>query len=317
MKIARRTLLATTLATPAFAQAWPNRPIRFIVPYPPGGAADIIGRTVGNAIAPRLGQPVVIENRAGATGVIGMEAAARSNDGHTCVVAPDSAIFLPYLRPNLPYDSLRDFSPVSIMVQQPVVVAAHPSLGARTLADLVRIAKARPGAVNYVTSGTAGTQHLTASLFSQRAGIEMTHVPYRGGGQAINDLVAGTVPLGWLGSVPIVPHGRAGRLLMLGVSTANRSSALPEVPTIAEQGYPGFDMPQWFGLFATAGMGEPVVARLHAEVMTALASAEVRRVLNDLAVDVVGSAPDEARQRIVTGGAVWSGAARTLGIADG
>jgi tripartite-type tricarboxylate transporter receptor subunit TctC len=201
MRITRRTLVAATLAAPAFAQAWPSRPIRFIVPYPPGGAADIIGRTVGNAIAPRLGQPVVVENRAGATGVIGMEAAARSSDGHTCVVAPDSAIFLPYLRPNLPYESLRDFSPVSIMVQQPVVVAAHPSLGARTLADLVGIAKARPGAINYVTSGTAGTHHLTASLFSQRAGIEMTHVPYRGGGQAINDLVAGTVPLGWLGSV--------------------------------------------------------------------------------------------------------------------
>src|SRR5918997_4466709 len=215
--------------------AWPARPIRVIVPYAPGGTADTTARALGHAMAPRLGQPVVVENRSGATGAIGMEAAARAApDGHTLVVAADPAIYPPYPRPRPPYHPLRDLAPVSVLVQQPIVVAAHPGLGVRTLAELVAVARARPGEVAYVPSGTASTHHLAAELLCRRAGIRMTHVPYRGGGQAINDLVAGQVGLGVLGSGPVVPPARAGRLRLLAVTPAARSPGLPEGATVAE-----------------------------------------------------------------------------------
>ncbi len=298
--------------------AWPARPIRVIVPYAPGGTADTTARALGHAMTPRLGQPVVVENRSGATGAIGMEAAARAApDGHTLVVAADAAIYQPYLRPSLPYHPLRDLAPVSVLVQQPIVVAAHPGLGVRTLAELVALARARPGEVAYVTSGTASTHHLAAELLCRRAGIRMTHVPYRGGGQAINDLVAGQVGLGVLGSGPVVPHARAGRLRLLAVTPAARSPGLPEVPTVAEQGFPGYDLPQWFGMLAPAGTPAEVVARVQAEAAAALALPEVRRVLGDLALDPVGGTPEACRARIEAEAAVWAEAARALGTAEG
>lgn len=324
MAISRRGTLIAALATlaaapvPTVAQtSWPSRPVRVIVPYPGGGTTDVTTRTVFNVLQGKLGQPFVVENRPGATGAIGMEAGARSDpDGYTFVVAADSAIFQPFLRPELPYHPLRDFTPVSVMVQQPVVVAVHPSLEVKTLAELVDLARSQPDGLNYVTAGIASTHHLTASLFSKRAGIRMTHIPYRGGGQAINDLVAGQVRVAFLGSAPIVPQARAGRLTMLAVSSGSRSPNLPDVPTIAEQGYPGFDQPQWFGLLAPAGVPPAITARLQAEVVAALALPQVQRVLSDAALDPVGSTAEAFRERITAEATIWADAARSLGVVN-
>jgi tripartite-type tricarboxylate transporter receptor subunit TctC len=324
MEISRRGTLIASLSAiagasrPASAQSsWPSRPVRVLVPYPAGGTTDVTVRTVASVLQGRLGQPFVVENRPGATGSIGMEAAARASpDGYTLVAAADSAIFLPFLRPELPYHPLRDFAPVAVLVQQPIVVAAHPSLNVRTLPDLVALARTRPNGLDYVTAGTASTHHLVASLFSQRAQIRMTHIPYRGGGQAINDLVGGQVPVGFLGSAPIVPQARAGRLVMLAVSSGSRSPNLPEVPTIAEQGYPGFDLPQWFGLFSPAGTPRGIVDRLQAEVVAALGSAEVRKVLADAALDPVGGTAEAMRRRITSEATLWADSARSLGVVN-
>ncbi|HTQ77104.1 MAG TPA: tripartite tricarboxylate transporter substrate binding protein [Burkholderiales bacterium] len=279
----------------ALAQGWPARPLHWIVPYPPGGSTDIAARPLADRVAQALGQPAVVENRAGAGGNIGIEAASRAApDGYTVLIAPDAIASNPHLY-KMSWDPFRDFVPVIQVSRQPVVLAAHPSLGVSSLAELVALARRKPG-LAFATSGAGSQQHMAAEWFAKLAGIKLTHVPYKGGGQAITDLVGGQVPLGSLGSSPLIPYYKAGKLKLLAQSTAKRAPSLPEVPTYGEAGYKELVIEQWLGAFVPAGTPAEIVARLNAEIGRALAEPQIRERYAQAALEPVGgSAEDMAK----------------------
>jgi tripartite-type tricarboxylate transporter receptor subunit TctC len=257
----------------AHAQSWPDKPIRFLCPFPAGGAADVVTRMLSLKYTEALGRQVVVDNRAGAGGNIGVELAARAvPDGHTILLASSSNFaFAPSLEANLPYDPLRDFAPIALAVLVPNILVAHPSVPVQSVKDLIALAKASPG--------TGTTSHLIGELFARSAGIKLVHIPYKGGAPASNDLLGGHVQL-LFGSVSTsLPHVKAGRLKALGVTSARRSEAAPEVPTLAESGLPGFEVVQWFGVTAPAATPAAIVKRLNAETVRALAAADFREGL--------------------------------------
>jgi tripartite-type tricarboxylate transporter receptor subunit TctC len=287
-------LLAAILLVPlaAHPQAWPSKPIRWIVPYPPGGSTDIATRPLADAVAKAVGQPGVVENRVGAGGNIGIEAAAKSApDGYTVLVAPDSIASNPHLY-KLGWDPFRDFVPVVQLARQPVVLAVHPSLGVASVAELVAAAKREPG-LAYATSGAGSQQHVAAEWFAALAGIQLTHIPYKGGGQAITDLVAGQIRIGSLGSSPVIPHYKAGKLRLLAQSTKARSPSLPDVPTYEEAGIKGLVLDQWLGVFVPAGTPREAVVRLNAEVGKALADRALAQRYAQAALEPVGGASED------------------------
>ena len=294
-----RILLLWTLLTlasgTALAQAWPQKPIRWIVPYPPGGSTDIATRPLAERVGQALRQPGLVENRGGAGGNIGFEAAAKSApDGYTLLVAPDAIASNPHLY-KVSFDSFRDFAPVIQLTRQPVVLAVHPSLNVTSVAELVAAAKAKPG-MGFATSGAGSQQHMAAEWFAKLAGIKLTHVPYKGGGQAIADLVGGQIQIGSLGSSPLIPHYKAGKLRLIAQSTAVRAPSLPEVPTYGEAGYKELVIEQWLGVFAPAGTAPEIVARLNAEIGKALAEPTLRERYAQAALEPVGGTPaDMAR----------------------
>jgi len=294
-----RSFLAIILlvASAVHAQGWPAKPIRWIVPYPPGGSTDIAARPLAERVGQALGgHSGIVENRAGAGGNIGFEAAAKSApDGYTLVVAPDAIASNPHLY-KISWDPFRDFVPVIQLSRQPVVLAVHPSLGVSNVAELVAAAKRKPG-LGFATSGAGSQQHMTAEWFAKLAAIQLTHVPYKGGGQAITDLVGGQIQIGSLGSSPLIPHYKAGKLKLIAQSTAARAPSLPEVPTYVESGYQGLVIEQWLGVFMPAGTPAEIVARLNAEIGKALAEAAIRERYAKAAMEPVGgSAADMARQ---------------------
>ncbi|WP_207539523.1 Bug family tripartite tricarboxylate transporter substrate binding protein [Sabulicella rubraurantiaca] len=311
--------VAATGGRRAEAQAWPNRPIRVVVTYAPGGSSDISIRSIAQGVGERLGQGLVVENRAGANGSIGMEAVARAPaDGHTFAVTADSAVFQTLLKPTYPYDVARDFEPVSLLVSQPIVIAVHPSLGVRSLTELVAKARRDGEELPYVLSGIGGTHHLAAALFAEQMGIKLTPVSYRGGGQAINDLVGGQVKLGFLGSSPVLPHARERRLRIIGVTSAQRSTTLPDVPTVAEAlGLADYGLDQWFCMLAPRGTPEEAIGRMNRAIDAAFAEPAVKRVLADLALDPLGGPPEALAERIRREREIWSTAGRRLGLAEG
>lgn len=273
------------------AQSWPAKAVRWIVPYPPGGSTDIAARVVADRVGQALGQSVVVENRSGAAGNIGFEAAAKSApDGYTVLVAPDSLASNPHLY-KLGWDPFRDFVPVIQLARQPVVLAVHPSLGVSSVAELVALAKKNPGQ-GFATSGAGSQQHMTAEWFAQIAKIELTHIPYKGGGQAITDLVGGQVKIGSLGSSPLIPHYKAGKLKLIAQSTKTRAPSLPEVPTYEEAGIKGLVIEQWLGVLVPAGTGANIVARLNAEIAKALAQPAVQERYAQSALEPVGGAAE-------------------------
>lgn len=287
------TLLFVFAADSAFAQGWPAKPLRWIVPYPPGGSTDIAARAIGERVAQYLGQPVVIENRAGAGGNIGFELAAKSApDGYTAVIAPDSAVSNPHIYRNIGFQTTKDFIPVVQLARQPVVLAVHPSIGVSSVAELVALAKAKPG-LGFATSGAGSQQHMTFEWFAKMAGIQVTHVPYKGGGQAITDLVGGQVTVGSLGSSPLIPHYKAGKLKLLAQSTKTRAPSLPEIPTYEESGYPGLVLDQWLGVLLPARTPAEVVARLNAEIGRALAEPVVRERFALSALEPIGGSSEQ------------------------
>jgi tripartite-type tricarboxylate transporter receptor subunit TctC len=284
--------IALLLSCSAQAQSWPAKSIRWIVPYPPGGSTDIATRVVAERVGHALGQSAVVENRAGAGGNIGFEAVAKSApDGYTLLVAPDALASNPHLY-RINWDPFRDFAPVIQLSRQPVVLAVHPSLGVSSVAELVALAKKDPG-MGYATSGAGSQQHMAAEWFAQIAGIRLTHVPYKGGGQAITDLVGGQVKIGSLGSSPLIPHYKAGKLKLLAQSTKTRAPSLPEVPTYEESGIKGLVIEQWLGVFVPAGTGAQVIARLNGEIAKALAEPAVRERYAQSALEPVGGAPEQ------------------------
>ncbi len=288
------TLAALTAVAPltAYAQQWPNRPIRMIVPFAAGGSTDVAARLVGEHLSRSLGQQVYVENRTGANGNIGIEAAAKSEaDGYTILIAPDAIASNPHVY-KVNYDALKDLSPVIQLSRQPIVLAVHPSLGVSTLAELVTLVKAQPG-LRYATgSGFGSSQHMVTQWFAQIAGLQLEQVSYRGGGQAINDLIAGHVKLGSLGSTPLIPHYRAGSLRLLAQTTAARSQSLPDVPTYQEAGIKGLVLDQWLGVFVPAGTPPTIAARLNAEIGKALADPAIRDNLVASAQEPIGGSAD-------------------------
>lgn len=281
----------------ALAQPWPAKPVRIVVAFAAGGSTDVAVRTIQERLAQSLGQPMVVENRAGAGGNIAADFVAKQPaDGYTVLASADALASNPHLFTNLPFDPAKDLAPVVQLTRQPVVLAVHPSLGVSSVAELVAAAKARPG-LGYATSGAGSIQHMAGEWFAQLAGIKLTHVPYKGGGQAITDLVGGQVPIGSLGNTPLLPHHRAGKVKILAQTTAARSGSLPDVPTYQEAGMRGLVLEQWLALFVAAGTAADIKARLAAEVTKALAEPAVRERYAQMGLEPVGGTPEDiARQ---------------------
>lgn len=290
-------LLTLVIPLAAEAQEWPNRPIRFIVPFPAGGSTDVAARVIGEHLSRMLGQQIVVENKSGASGVVGTEAAAKSApDGYTILIATDQVSTWQHLF-KLNFDPIKDLVPVVQLSRQPVVLAVHPSLGPTTLAELIALAKQRPG-MSYATSGVGSQQHIAAQWFAQIAGIELDHVPYRGGGQAINDLVAGHVKIASLGSSPLIPHYKAGILRLLAQTTQERSPSLADVPTYQEAGIRGLVIDQWLGVFVPTGTPPAIAARVNTLINKSLTDATIRNSFLQSAQEPVGGTA-EAFSRLV------------------
>jgi len=291
---AAAALLATGVAGPAASQGYPAKPVRIVIPYPPGGGTDTFGRPLAQKLSENLGQTFVVENRGGASGNIGMEAVARAApDGHTLVLALNAQLAVnPSLFRKLPYDPVRDFEPVTLLCEGPYLLDVHPSLPARSVKELIALAKARPGQIVYASSGNGSGGHLAAEMLNSMVGIRMLHVPYKGGGPAIVDLLAGQVQLLFLTYLSSYPHMQAGRIRALAVTTAKRP-AVVNLPTLAEAGVPGYDTGVWYAVLAPAGTPREIVARLHAEIVRVLATPEFRGLLTGNAISPIGSTPAE------------------------
>ena len=285
--------LAAPTAGPiaAWAQSYPARPILFIVPLAAGGGLDFIARLVGGLVAPPLGQQVVVENRTGAGGTIGIEAAAKSTpDGYTALITNDNIASAPHIL-KVNGDYAKDLVPVSLIARQPLVIGTHPSLEVHSLGDLVALAKQKSG-LAFASSGVGSNQHILGAWFNKTAGIKLDHIPYRGAGQAVSDLLAGHVPIGILGPTALLPHAKAGALRILAQSGHARSPSLPDVPTFEEAGFKGMVLETWYGAFVPAGTPAAVIARLNAEFDKAVASPAAREKMLQSASDPVGGAPE-------------------------
>ena len=293
-------ILAFTLSAPCLAIAgdWPDRPIHFVVPFPAGGSTDVAARVVGDHLSRTLGQHVVIENKSGANGNIGIEYVAKSSpDGYTILIATDSVSSNPHVY-KMDIDPLKDLIPVIELSRQPDVLAANPSLGVTTLAELTNLVRQHPGLGFATGSGAGSPQAMVGLWYAKLAGIKLEQVPYRGGGQAINDLVAGHVKLGVLGTTPLIPYNKTGGLILLAQSMATRSPALPNVPTFQEAGIDGLVIDQRIGMFVPAGTPTAIASRLNAEVNTALHDEKVRKFFNDQAQEPTGGTVEQYTRQV-------------------
>ena len=271
-------LLGSAIAPAAWAQQYPDKPVKLVVPYPPGGPTDIVARVVAQKLQDAMGQPFVIENRPGAGGNPGAEAVARSApDGHTLVVATTAHAINPSLFSKLSYQLMKDFAPVSQLTAGPLVIVANPALPANNVKELIALAKSKNGGLNFGSSGNGQSTHLSAELFSAMAGVKMAHVPYKGSAPALTDVMAGQTDLMFDTMLSAMPHVKAGKLKALAVTSAQRSPVAPDVPTVAEGGLPGYEAIAWNGLLAPAGTPAPVVAKLNAELKKVLESPDVKQ----------------------------------------
>ena len=294
IRFALTAWLAFAALAPAAAQPYPNRPIRFVVPFAPGGSTDTLARTLGQKLTDALQQQVVVDNRSGANGNIGMEIVARAApDGHTIVLGYIANLGIgPGLYAKLPFDPVKDYAPITQLASSPNILVAHPSLPVKSFRELMAHAKANPGKLNYASASIASIGHLTGELLNQSAGISMMHVPYKGSGQAVIDLLGGQVQTMFSGMSSVMQHVKAGKLRPLAVTGAQRSPAAPDVPTIAESGFPGFEATAWYGVLAPARTPETIVNRLHGEIVRALALPDVRERLNSVGFELVGGTPE-------------------------
>jgi tripartite-type tricarboxylate transporter receptor subunit TctC len=287
-------LLLCSLCICASAQEYPARPVRFILPFPPGGGTDILGRVIAERLSANLGQPVVVENRGGAGGNVGAEAAARSSpDGYTLVLAAPSLAISPSLYSKLNYDPLKDFAPVSLVATVPNVMITDPSVEAKTLQEFIALARSRPGAMNFGSGGSGTSNHLAGELFNIVTGAKLVHVPYKGVNLAMQDVLSGRVQLVFIGIPAALPHIKAGRLRALALVAPQRSPALPDVPTIAEAGLKDFEVTTWYGVLAPAGTPRPIVMRLNAELVKIMHAPDTKERLAGIATDPHTSTPEE------------------------
>ncbi len=285
-------LAALALSVPAFAQSWPTKPVRVVVPFAAGGSLDFVTRVLSERLQQELGQPVVVENRTGANGNIGAEYVARQPaDGYVLLASADALTSSAHLY-KLGYNPMKDLMPVVQFTRQPLVLAVHPSLGVSSVAELIAAAKAKPG-LGYATSGAGSGQHIVGEWLGQLAGVKLTHIPYKGGGQAIGDLVGGQVQMASLGSGPVMPHYKAGKVRIIAQSTAARAQSLPEVPTYQEAGLRGLVLDQWLGLFVPAGTPAPIAQRLNATLNRILKEPAIVEKLAPQALEAVGGTQEQ------------------------
>ena len=294
----RRSVLlgaaAATLAAPALAQTYPSKPIRLVVPYTPGGGADTTARLVAPKLQEALGQTVVIDNKPGAGGSIGDDAVAKAApDGHTLLIGAFAHAVNPSLMGKMPFRTPEDFAPVSLLVTVPELLVVTPSFPAKTVQELIAMARAQPGKLSYASSGNGSAQHLAAELFRMRTGIDIQHVPYKGGSLAVADVAAGHVPFYFGNMSAALPQARGGKVRALAVTSPQRSPAAPEVPTMAESGVQGCEIFEWNALLAPAATPPDIIKRLHAEVVKVMAMDDIRAKFADLGAQTVGSNPEE------------------------
>jgi tripartite-type tricarboxylate transporter receptor subunit TctC len=291
----------------ARADDYPSRPIKLIVPYAAGGGADSVARIVAKRVGETIGQTIVIENRGGAGSIIGTELVNKSDpDGYTLLLGQSGPISInPAVYKKLPYDPLKDFAPVTMTTAYPYIMVVNPVLGVKTLQQFVALAKSKPDELNYGTTGVGAANHLVTELFDSKAGIKMTHIPYRGTALAVTDLIAGQVQVVFADPISALPHINAGTLLALAVTSKERSPVAPAVPTISESGYPGFDAIAWHGILAPANTPPAIIRKLNAEIVAALKEPETRAVLEKQAMQTVGSSPEDFAAFIRRDIAVW------------
>ena len=311
------TMLALTLAaaSPALAE-FPDHVIRIIVPYPPGGTSDLLARAVAPRLGERLKQTVVIENRAGAGGVIGSQAVAKSPaDGYTLLLGTIATHgILPILQKPAPYDAVKDFAPVTLLASTPNVLVANPSAPMRNLAELLALARAKPGSVNFGSTSLGGSPHMSGELLKTMAQIDIVHVPYKGGGPMLIDLMGGQIPVGFDNLPSSINQIRAGKIRALAVTTAKRWPGAPEIPTMAEAGVPGYEASAWFGLLAPANTPKPIVELLQRHVAAILRQPEVEKLLLEQGAEAVGNTPDEFAKLIAAELQKWAKVVATTGV---
>jgi tripartite-type tricarboxylate transporter receptor subunit TctC len=296
------------------AQTYPIKPVRMVNPFSPGGSLDLVARALAKTMTAELGQPVVVENRAGAGGNIGVETVAKSApDGYTLLAVQSSITINPSLQKQVPYDPIKDLEPISKLSSYMFFLVVHPSTPARSVQQLIALAKARPDQLSYASVGVGSGTHLAGELFKSLAGVKMTHIPYKGSGPSIIDLVGGHVALTF-GSTSVLPHVQTKKLVLLGVSGSKRSEFVPDAPTIAESGLPGYEVTAWNALFAPAGTPAPIINRLNALVKTGLAHPESKAVMEAQGLDATPSTPAELGQLVRTELAKWAKVIKTAGI---
>jgi len=306
-------LLGATFACGAAAQSYPSKPIRVIVGQAPGGATDIVSRALAQKLTDGLGQTVVIDNRSGAAGSIGSAIAASAPpDGYTALIVSSTYTINPSLYKKLPFDPIRDLQPVTLIASSPFLLMVHPSIAAKTPRELIALAKTRK--LTFGSGGIGSSGHLAAELFSSMAGIELTHVPYKGAGPALIDTLGGQVNLIMSSIVSGMPYAKAGRLRALAITTRTRSPAMPELPTISESALPGYDFSSWYGLMVPAGTPQPVVGRLHDETVKALKLPDLQQRLASEGCDAVGSTPEQLAAYIKTEMARWAKVVKASGM---
>ena len=307
--------LVLLFAVGAAAQQYPTKPVRVIVPWPPGGGTDVVARTVAQKMTETLGQPMIVDNRAGATGIIGADLVAKAPaDGYTVLITIASHAINPTLYAKLPYDTLNDLAPVSLLAEYPFVITVHPSLPAKTLREFIAIAKARSGQLTFASSGNGSGPHLGMELFMSMAGINMIHVPYKGAGQAMTDLVSGQVQVflnNFLAGMPMI---KAGKLRALAVTSGKRSGVAPDLPTVAEAGVPGYVVTGWYGMFVPAATPAAIVNTLNNNAVRALRSKDVSDRLTNEAADIVAGTPAQFAEFQKTEIAKWAAVVRKAAI---
>jgi tripartite-type tricarboxylate transporter receptor subunit TctC len=307
---------AIAFAVPATAQDYPNKPVRLIVPFAPGGLADTSARAVAEKLGARLGQSVVVENRAGASGNIGMQAVAQSApDGYTLVLGFDGTVVInPHIFSKPGFDVLADFAPVTKLGDAVLLLVAHPSVPAKNIRELIAYEKTRPGTLSYGTSGTGGTPHLVGELLNQRLGTKFVHIPYKGGGQAVIDVVGGQIPLVFTAVASAQQHVKSGKVIGIGVSSAKRAASLPDVPTFAESGLTDFVVDSWVGILAPARTPKAIVDRLQRELAEVLKDPEVRGRYETLGIEPVANTPEQFGAQIRADLARWEKVVKQAGI---
>jgi tripartite-type tricarboxylate transporter receptor subunit TctC len=316
LKRAAVAMALVAVAASAFAADYPSRPIRLVVPYAPGGGADGVARIIARRVSETIGQSIVIDNKGGAGSIVGTDIVAKAEpDGYTLLLGQSGPISInPAIYKSLPYDPVKDFAPIIMTTDYPYILVVNPELPAKTLQELVALAKSKPGAMNYGSTGVGAANHLVAELFNSKAGLKMTHIPYRGTALAVADLMGGQLSMVFGDPISVLAHIKSGKLRALAVTSLRRSPVAPDVPTVAESGYPGFDAIAWHGILAPAKTPVAIVQRLNEEIAKALQDQQTKELLVNQAMQTVGSSPADFAAFIKQDIAIWKDVATAANV---